>query len=108
MNRMLKCKVLDNLYRRNHITVCRDNDSNITTLRKDINEHTRCHPYIRFLFFVSLNFKTTVLTLHFLFFVKAQMKFEFRIDFVGLEKFVLVVICLRIINRTGRIVIHFY
>ena len=108
MNRMFRCEALDDFNRRNHVTISRNDNRNVAALGKQIYKHPRRDSYIRLLFLIGFNLKSTILTLYLLFLINPKMKFEFRIRLIRLEKFVLVVICLRIINRTGRIVIHFY
>ena len=67
MNWMLRSKVLDDLYGRNHITISRNNYGDVAALGKQINKHTRCNSYIRLFLLVSLNLKTAVLALNLLF-----------------------------------------
>ena len=70
-NRMLWSKVLYNLNGWNHVTVGRNHDGDVATFSEHINQHSRCYPYVRLLFFVCFVLESTVMTLELLFLVKS-------------------------------------
>jgi len=83
MDRMFRSKTLDYLYRRYHIAVSRNDNSDIAMLRINVNQHSRCHSHIRFLFLVCLVLKATAFTLERLFLIPSQVQLELRIELIS-------------------------
>ena len=73
MNGMIRSKAFDNLNRRVHIAVCRNDNGNIASFRKHIDEHTRSESYIGLFLLVGLVLEATVLSLELLFLISSKM-----------------------------------